>query len=256
MADLINPFLMLAGIGMMAVAVIAVLYWRIKSKAPWKWFCFGALVWIAAIAVKLAMDMTISGPMQAGIMELYGIPALIAFASVYVGLRTGFLESGFTYVFARSKAKKNKIGYREAIAFGIGFGAMEAFLLGLNSFLGILVLYLYPGILDSLGVAQKDILLSSLSQSTLIVIPAILERIAAMLIHAFAALLAILAVNSRKAKYLWGSIAYKAVTDGMIPLLVISLGSDLLSSYLIEIPVIILGAIGYLGIRKFRGKFK
>jgi uncharacterized membrane protein YhfC len=247
---------MLAGIGMMAVAVVAVAWWRRKTKVSWKWFGFGALVWIAAIAVKLAMDLTISGPMQYGILDLYGMGALIAFASVYVGLRTGFLESGFTYIFAKKKKKKAKITFNEAVAFGIGFGAIEAFLLGLSSALNILVIYLFPSILDSLGVVQKDMVLSSLSQGTLAVVPAIVERIAAIFIHVFAAVLAIASVNTGKMKYIWGSVAYKAVTDGMIPALAVLGSMGLLSSYTMEIPVIVLAVIGYFGVQDIKGRFK
>ena len=256
MADVVNPFLMLAGMGMMAVAVVAVAWWRRKTKVSWKWFGYGALVWVAAIAVKLAMDLTISGPIQYGILDLYGMGALIAFASVYVGLRTGLLESGFTYIFAKKKAKKAKITFNEAVAFGIGFGAIEAFLLGLSSFLNIIVIYLYPGILDSLGVVQKDMVLSSLGQSTLIVIPAIVERIATIFIHVFAAALAIASVNTGKMKYIWGSVAYKSVTDGMIPVLLVLAGMGFLSSYTMEIPIIVLAVIGYFGILDIKKRFK
>ncbi len=256
MADIINPFLMLAGIGMMAVAAIAVAYW--KRRSSWKWFSYGALVWIAAIAVKLAMDMTITQPVENGILDLYGMAAVIAFASVYVGLRTGFFESGFTYLFAKKRAKKNKakITFNDAVAFGIGFGALEAFLLGLMSFLNILAIYLYPALLDPLGAVQKDMVISALSQSTLVVIPAIIERVAVVFIHAFAAVLAIASVNTKRAKYIWGSVAYKSVTDGIVPLLPFIAGSGLLSSFAMEVPFVVLAVIGYFGIREMRSKFR
>ncbi len=254
MADVINPFLMLAGIGMMAVAVVAVAYWR--SRSGWKWFGCGALVWVAAIAIKLAMDLTITQPIEGSIFGLYGMAVVIAFASVYVGLRTGFLESGFAYLFARKKARKAKITFNEAVAFGIGFGALEAFLLGLSSFLNILVLWLYPGLLYSLGVVEKDMMLSSLSQSTWVVMPAIIERAAAIFIHVFAAVLAIASANTKKARYVWYSIAYKSVTDGVVPALLVLGSMGILSSYTMEIPVIVLAAIGYIGIGEMKGKFK
>ncbi|MBM3304140.1 MAG: YhfC family intramembrane metalloprotease [Candidatus Aenigmarchaeota archaeon] len=256
MADVINPFLMLAGIGMMAVAIVAVTYWKRKTNVPWKWFGYGALVWVAAIAVKVVMDFTMTPPLQSGMFSLYGMAAAFAAMSFYVGLRTGFLESGFSYLFARKKARKAKITFNEAIAFGIGFGAIEAFLLGLSSFLSILVLFLYPQILDQLDVVTKDMVLSSLSQETLIVVPAIVERIAAIFIHTFAAVLVIASANTKRMKYVWGSVVYKSVTDGMIPLLTALAGMGILSSYTIEIPVIVLAVIGYFGILDVKGRFK
>ena len=253
MADIINPFLMIAGIGMMAVAAIAVAYWKTRSKAPWKFFVFGALVWAAAIAVKLLMDATISGWLQNQVFIAYGIVPLLAFASVYVGVRTGLLESGFSYFFAKKKFSKPK--FNDAVAFGVGFGAVEAFILGLGSFLNIFLIWMYPQMLDSIGAVEKDMLLTSLSQSTLIAIPAIMERAAAIFIHAFAGVLALASVKTGRMKYLWGSVAYKAVTDGLVPFLAIS-STDIISAFLIEVPVMILGIIGCFGMASMRKAFK
>ena len=255
MVDVVNPFLMLAGIGMMAVAVIAVVWWNRKTCVSWKWFGFGALVWIAAIALKLAMDFTITGSITGASFDAFGLLGATAVAAIYVGLRTGFLESGLSYLFGKKKAGKSRISFNEAIAFGIGFGAVEAFLLGLGSFLNILAICMYPQLLDSLDMVSKDMLLSSLGQNTLVVVPAVIERVAAIFIHTFAAVLVFASVNTKKSKYIWGSVAYKSVTDGIVPLLPLLAGAGIISSFAMEVPFVVLAAIGYFGIMDMRKLF-
>ncbi len=94
----INPFLMLSGIGMMAVAVFAILYWRRKAGAGWKFFLAGAGMWIVAVAVKALMDLTITAAIQQWVLAAGGIGGLLFGIGLYAGLRTGLFESGFSYI--------------------------------------------------------------------------------------------------------------------------------------------------------------
>ena len=250
---MINPFLLLSGIGMMAIAIAAFLYWR--KKAPLKIFAWGALIWILAIAVKLAMDFTISIPIQIALMASYPLITVLIIMGLYLGIRTGLFESGFTYI-AVLKTKLKKMNYNEAVAFGIGFGGIEAFLLGFLSFIDILVFVLFPDMITALPVDQQASLLSQLNITTWIIFVPIIERVSVLFIHIFAALLVIYSVKVKKPIYFLVSFIYKAITDGMIPLLLFYIGTaTLLSSYIIEIPVIILGLIGYFGIKWIKKKF-
>ena len=77
-----NPFLLLSGIGMMAVAVAAFLYWR--KKAELKFFAWGALIWTIAIAIKLLMDFTISIPIQQALLESYPLLTVLITMGLYL----------------------------------------------------------------------------------------------------------------------------------------------------------------------------
>jgi uncharacterized membrane protein YhfC len=249
-----NPFLLLSGIGMMLVAVIAFLYWR--KKAPLKFFAWGALIWILAVAVKFAMDYTISIPIQQALLASYPLLTVLIIIGLYLGIRTGLFESGFTYI-AVLKTKLRKMNFSDAVAFGIGFGGIEAFLLGFFSFIDILMFILFPDMLSALSVDQQAAVLSQLSLSTWIIFAPIIERISVLFIHIFAALLVVYSVKEKKPLYFLASFLYKTVTDGMIPLLVFYVGTaTILDSYVLEIPVVILGIIGYMGIRWIMKKFK
>jgi len=66
-----------------------------------------------------------------------------------------------------------------------------------------------------------------------------------------------MAVRSRKMTYLVVSILYKTLLDGIIPWLNYTMGTgDIVSIYLIEVPIIIIGLIGYFGIRWLKPRFE
>lgn len=245
-----NPFLMLSGIGIIAVAIAAVAWWKVRSKAGWSFFLAGAAAWIAAILVKYLMDLAITAELESWMAAAGGAAGMLIGISIYIALRTGFLESGISYL-AVLKTKLKKMTLDEAIAFGIGFGAFEALVLGVTSTINIAILIFMPEVLATMPADFQAMVVEQLSVSTLIVLPAIAERVAAIFLHVFASVLVIYSVRSGMKRYLGYSIAYKAATDGMVPLLVFTLNpaASLTGAYVIEIPIIILAVIGYLGIR-------
>jgi uncharacterized membrane protein YhfC len=249
-----NPFILLSGIGMMAVAAFAFLYWR--KRAAIKFFAWGALIWTIAIAVKLLMDFTISIPIQQALLASYPLLTVLIVMGLYLGIRTGLFESGFTYV-AVLKTKLRKMSFNEAVAFGIGFGGIEAFIIGFFSFIDMLVFILFPDMLTALPADQQAALLSQLNVSTWLIFAPIIERASVLFIHIFATVLVVHAVKAKKPLYFLASFLYKTLTDGMIPFLVFYIGTaTIISTYTMELPVIMLGLIGYLGIVKMKKKFQ
>ena len=89
---------LLSGIGMIAVGAGAILYWYLKKHPKIEYFLYGAIFWACAIAIKLAMDLTITQPIQSYFKSTLPILAVLLIMSLYVGLRTGIFESGIVYV--------------------------------------------------------------------------------------------------------------------------------------------------------------
>jgi uncharacterized membrane protein YhfC len=252
---LVNPFLLGSGIGMLLVGIISVVWWKRRSGVEMDFFFYGGIVWLVAIAIKGVMDYALS-PMLYEYFSLYGLMAVLLASGVYVGLRTGLLESGLSYMFV-IRSRLMRAGWKEAIAFGVGFGAAEAIFLGLSSFTSILVLVMFPAIMNSIPVEYQLQVLSQLEMGTEVIFAPMLERVFVMFAHVFAAVLVFMAVRSRKMWYLVLSIIYKTLLDGILPWLSYTLGTgDILSIYLMEIPIIIIGLIGYFGIRWLKPMFE
>jgi uncharacterized membrane protein YhfC len=248
---MVNPYLLIAQIGMILVGLVAIFWWKSKKKVGWKYFGFGALVWIIAISLKVAMDLTIT-PSIAAVLNSYGTAVLIAGIGLYVGLRTGFFESGFSYIVI-AKTRFRKMNLNQAMAFGIGFGSIEAIFLGLSGAINIVVFILNPSLVSSLPAATQ----ASLDLPTITVLAPIIERIFTLLIHVFSSLLVVYAVVNGKIRYLWYSILFKSLVDGMIPALTSLVNTaTVVGLYEIEIPIAILGIFSFYGIKRASRKFK
>jgi len=223
-----NPYLLFSGIGMILVGILPVVYWR--KDVELKYFLFGALTWAAAIGVKVLMDLT---PLNDFLMRKFTISTFIVIFGVYVGLRTGILENGFTYI----ASKKIEMNFKDAVGFGIGFGGSEAIFLGILSFLSVLNLILTK---------------ASTYEDPSILFPPIIERLFVLFSHIFSCVLVIYSVKTKKIRYFLYSIIYKSPIDGIIPWMQHNIPKTVKGTYMMEIPVVIFGIIGLIGIIKLR----
>jgi uncharacterized membrane protein YhfC len=248
--------LLLSGIGMILVGILVPLYWQRKTKAGINYFLWGAGIWIVAVAVKIAMDYTITSPLSSAVQP-YGLAAVLVVMGLYVGLRTGLFESGFSYL-AMLKTRLKKMNYKQGVAFGLGFGAIESLFLGVTSFLNILVFIMFPDVIALIPEAAQSAIIAQLNASSWIVFGPIIERIGVMFIHVFGTLLVLYAVRSGKIVYLVVSILFKTLVDGIIPWLVYVMQplTELPNAYIVEIPFIILALIAYYGNRWIKPRFR
>ena len=121
---------LLTGIGMMAVGLIAVVSWRRRTGASWAAFGLGALAWVGGVAPKFAWATPTNALVRQGLDRALPGPVAAPVYWLYIGLLTGVFECGMALLFVR-RSRLKAAGWDEAMAFGIGFGAVEAFLLGL-----------------------------------------------------------------------------------------------------------------------------
>jgi len=245
---MVNNLLLLSGIGMVVLGLlIPIYYWR-KEKIPVKYFGFGAVIWILATSVKAMMDLTISSTF----ISYFSGTAAIIVSGLYLGLRTGFLESGLTY-FAAIKTKIKEINFKQATAFGLGFGCFEALAIGFLSFINILAFVLAPDLISTLPEGQQTVLLEQLNQPTWIVGAAIIERVATIVIHVFTTILVFYSIRSMDKKYLFISIGFKALLDGMIPIINTYIDpTTIFEWYSMEFLILALGFVAYFGYKHIK----
>jgi hypothetical protein len=230
---------LLSGAGMIAVGAAAVYLWR--RRAGVEYFLFGAVFWAAAIAVKIALDLTVTPSLKALLPPtLTGVLTL----GLYYGLRTGIFESGIPYGAAR--LAKLKPTFSQAVAIGIGAGAAEAIALGALSLLSVGAFILVPGLLESRSPATQAALQLQFSLPFLPV--HVWERLFALFCHVFAMALAMYALRVGW-RWLGLSIAFMALLDGaLIPLLVYVTTRTYLDNLVIEAFVGAMGAVSIAGL--------
>ncbi len=248
-----NPWLVLGPLGMVAVGISSIIYWRRMSGVGLRIFLFGGLVWAVSVAPKFLMDLTVTPVISPYMLRHLGMMGYLIFMGAFVGVRTGLFECGAAYL-AFERTSLGQVSMDEATAFGVGFGAVEAIVLGLPSVVQIGMFFLNPAILDALPPAQRAYVIEQLSAPTMVVLAPIIERLFTLLVHVLSAVLVYSAVRWAQPRLLLYAFLYKSTVDAPIPYLQWALGSspDWWTVYLVEVWVVLIGAVGYLSTVRLR----
>jgi uncharacterized membrane protein YhfC len=201
---------LLNGLGMMLVAVAAVMLGGCGKRPLWRVLGIGAGAWAIGVALKFAWAIPMNAAIRRGLQLLLGAAASAPFYWLYVGLLTGIFECGIALLFVRRSQLRNA-GWHQAVAFGVGFGAMEAFALGA---VATLTLVLSTIFFDVLPPSAKTPLLKSYGSFALIPL-SVFERITALLAHVFSCVLIVMSVRLARQRWFWLSFAYKTALDGV-----------------------------------------
>lgn len=203
-----SALFLLSGIGMMAVAVVAVLFWR-RRGSLWRAVGWGALAWVVAVALKFAWGLPTNAFIQRHLTQALPESIAVPVFWIYVGLLTGIFECGLTLVFVKCTRAK-AAGWNDAVAFGIGFGAIEAFLLGLLSFVSIAVSIAFW---DQFPADAKDAAAAETALGVAVIPLPIVERLSALAAHVFTCVLIVYGVRVGAQRWFWLSFVYKSALD-------------------------------------------
>jgi uncharacterized membrane protein YhfC len=248
-----NPLFLLQGLGMTAVALLAVLTWKQRNRVPAVFFLWGGLSWLVAIVFKSIASAP--GP-QIITRVREALPGTLSepLLWLYIGLLTGVFECVVTLVVVSRIGRIRSSSWREAVAYGLGFGALEAFFLGLYSFIIVLLTIVAP---DQLPSELVD--LTAASSASLLAIPVpVVERTIVILLHVFSSILIIHAVQQREWRWFWASFFYKTAMDTIAGYINITYGVQNLSLegvWLVELVLLPFGLIGLWGCIEFRNRW-
>lgn len=245
-----NPMLILSGIGMMLVGILPVIYWMRKKDLGKRFFAAGAFIWVIAIVIKVIMDLTITGAINSYLLSEAGILGALIFGGAYVGIRTGLIENGLSYIGIRKYDHLSDMDFDESVAFGLGFGCIEAFIIGLSSFAGILFVMVFPGSVPAAAVSAFD-------APTITIFAGIIERISTVMIHLACSLLIVYATKTNRIIYFLYAFFYKTALDGIVPFIAHNANpKDAYTLYMFEIPILLLGALSLWILPWIRDKMK
>lgn len=243
----VSPIALLSGLGMIAVAAGFIVYAAVR-RLGWRYLGLGALAWVVTVALKLgwalAANTAIYNALQAA---LPGEWANLTFY-LYVGALTGLFEVGLVWLVMRY-TRLGRMTWSHALAFGIGFGAIEALLLGLQSLANMVVAVWMPEVLP-LGAD----LIAQINNPLYLLAP-IVERFFTVLVHIFTNLLIIYGARMRRAVWFWLAFAYKSALDAVAAFAQVQGLTGFPELWAIEAVVIVWGIAGWLGIRWLRGRW-
>lgn len=247
----VSPLFLISGAGMILVALFSVIYWKKYTSISFSIFLWGALAWFIGVTLKLIFFSLINPIIIPFLYKILAKSLADPLTWIYIGLLSGVFECGMTLVFALYY-KKARQGWAEATGFGLGFGTIEAFIVGLASLGSVITLLYFSKMLPSQTVALMSTSLQSLS-----IIPApIVERIIVILIHALSCVMIIYAVITKRWRWFWISFFYKSAIDTIAAFGQISFGiTDPSHLWILEAMLLPFGLIGLWGIMKFKNKF-
>jgi uncharacterized membrane protein YhfC len=248
-----NALFLLQGIGMISVGLLAALYWKQRTRVSSVFFLWGGLTFLIAMALKSVAAIPIPQiiiKLRDAAPEFISEPLLWLF----VGLLTGVFECGISLVLIYRLRQIRSANWYEAIGYGLGFGATEAVLLGIYSFVLVLLVIIVPHQLPPELVSLLDI-----ETASMMAIPVpILERAITILLHTFSLMLIVYAVQNKDWKWFWIAFIYKVAMDSIAGYIQITYGIHNLTLegvWLVELVLIPFGLIGLWGLLTFRNRW-
>jgi uncharacterized membrane protein YhfC len=238
---IVPPLALLGGSGMILVALGFAAYVGLRQLG-WGALGIGALAWGVTVALKFAWAIPFNPPIYTAINQ--ALPSLgIPLFSLYVGALTGIFEVGVVALLL-NYTRLGRAAWPRTIAFGIGFGAIEALLLGVSSLSSTLAAMV-------ISVAQPPAPeVAAQLGNILWVLAPVVERVAAIFIHTCCNVLIFYAVNTRRARWFWLAFGYKTAVDAAAVVCVHIHGIETLEHiWTFEAILILFGLAGWLGLR-------
>lgn len=235
---------LIPGLGMMLVAAAFIVYAR-RSGGTWAYLGLGALAWAVTVAVKFLIAAGANPPLY---KALFVQGALFAPGSIlfylYIGALTGVTEVLLTWLLLRY-TRLGRVAWNKALAFGIGFGAFEALLLGFSSAATMTTAILSP---QSVPAAAMSSLLAA--NNPLIGLAPIVERIATIFVHVVCNVLLFYGVLSGRARWMWLSFAWKSLLDAVAGFAQMWGVGTPAKMWTIEAIIILFGVASWWGLRR------
>lgn len=240
----LGPGILIPGVGMIVVSLAFVIYAARKRLLGWRYLGLGALFWVLTVVVKFAFAIPVN-PVVYRILHvtsesLFSPGNLIAY--LYIGALTGIFEAGLAYLILR-KIRWGKATWEQALVFGIGFGVVEALLLGLSGLVSALVGITSP---EALPIST----LGSLAHgSTLAMgLAPVIERLSVIFAHIFACVLIFHAIASGETKWAWYAVLYKTLLDTPAAFANFwGVANSVSKIWIIEVVIAVFGLIGLWG---------
>lgn len=237
----ISPLALLSGVGMIVVAAGYIAY-VIARRLHGGYLGLGALAWVVAVVLKFAWAIPINKIVY---NALYGsLPEMLAgpIFYLYVGALTGVFEVALVWLVLRY-TRLGKADWKRVLAFGIGFGAVEALLLGLSSLGNVVAAMLVPDLFPPAALEE----FAKLS-NVLYVLAPILERFFTVLVHILSNALLFYAVAHHQPRWFWLAFVYKTLIDTVAAYAQVT-GRTLGKIWAVEAVVAVWGVLGWWGTR-------
>ena len=235
----LQPTILIPGIGMTLVALLAAA-WALRKGGTWRMLGWGALFWAFTVALKFAFAIPVNTPLSQLLGVSYQNPLSVGniIFYIYVGALTGIFEVLVAWLVLRKRAL-GRASWKQALAFGVGFGAFEALLLGLLALTQSVGVLLSP---DTLPIYTLGSMANN--NNVLFAIAPVVERISVIFAHVFTCVAIFYAIAVRQPKWMWMAVLYKTVLDAPAGLAQFTGLNTLDKLWALEGVILLIGLVG------------
>lgn len=241
----VTPLALLGGVGMILVAVGYVAYAG-KRRLNWGYLGLGALAWGVTVALKFLWAARLNAPIYNALTGALPESIAMLLFYIYVGLLTGMTEVLLTWLVVRY-TRLGQVPWGKALAFGIGFGAVEALLLGFSSLSSIITALAMPEALPTDVLTQL-----AAANNPLWGVAPIVERFFTCLVHIFCNVALFYGAMKKEARWFWLSFLFKSGIDAVAAFAQLWGLTELWRVWFIEAVVVVWGLLGWWGARWVR----
>jgi uncharacterized membrane protein YhfC len=243
----ISPLALMAGIGMVVVAAGFVVYAIATRQMDWRYAGFGAAGWVIAVVLEYLWATQTHPIVYGALSEALPEEALRPILYLYTGVLTGVFEVAAVWLAMRYSRLGQETTWNRAFSFGVGFGAVEALLLGISSLASIIMAMNAPDLFPLEALRQI-----AQASSPLFGLAPVVEHAFMVLIHISTSVFVFYSIAKQQPRWFWLAFGYKAIVDAAAAFGQI-LGLDTLSTvWTVGALVIAWGLIGWWGARWVR----
>ncbi len=198
------------GIGLLVVAAVSTL-WILNLGAEWSVVRLGSGAWVVSLALKFVWSFLTQKPLFRFLERK--LPAKLAgpVSWSYLGFLTGVFECGAALVFVLKFDILYQATWVDMLAFGIGFGAFEVFVLGVALLVQIGQYILRP---ESIPEENREEDKWTPSNISMLFLPPV-EKAAVLCTHVFSGVLIILAVQQNIYLFFGLAFGFRSLVDGI-----------------------------------------
>jgi len=223
MSETISWIRCVPGLLAASVGVAAAVGWQRRARAPLSAQAIGGAAWAVSVALKFAWAVPTNGAVHHALLGLLGSRIAEPLYWSYIGLLTGVFEVGATLAVVRG-SRLRRAERAEALAFGVGFGAAEAVVVGLVGVVPAALMVLAPGLLPHQAQEALAHAFGGPVGFASVVFPP-LERASALVIHVVTCALVIHGFRVGRPWAWFGvAFAYKSAVDAVAAWAILSFG--------------------------------
>lgn len=230
--------------------IVAIIIAKQKLRVPWRYFLFGALIFLLFQAVSRIPLITVLTPYVAKMID--ASPLLFPLWGVFLALTAGLFEEWGRYIGYRWLLKRAPKTWNTGVAYGLGHASIEAILLVGFSLTAVVIevlVFSFTPIPAAQQATVSQVIKTFTEQPDWYQLMAVWERIWTMIFHVAMSVLVLQNLRQKSLRFVWLAVLFHTIIDTcavMFPHYI----EGVTGLFIVEIIVFIAGLLAFWWLRR------